>query len=349
MGEIVSPAIARLRALRERSDRAALRASQVAPPDPARPAMPELGEPRRFEGTLDEIAALLPRFERRAFDAASREDAEHPHLGVIVRRAAPDVGLIDLPVGLTRRQPLVSHGRVIEALQRALGAARADPQQVRAGVELTDCGARMTLALAWPEAFGCDLGAGERLDLRLACWNSMDGGGPRLLLAWQRTVCAVSIPVGITRPDYRLAERLPMPVGDIAACVQRLLERAAGEREALACWRQTLVTRARLALWVDGAVRRIWGPRVAARVFHAAVSGWDAEPAFGFERVPPSRRTMRATMPIPFAPRFAETVYDALLSAAWVAAQERDAQRRIDRQIELCVLMRALLRGEHAR
>jgi hypothetical protein len=90
----------------------------------------------------------------------------------------------------------------------------------------------------------------------------------------------------------------------------------------------------------------MWGWRAAARIFHIAMTGWDADPAFNVERVVPSRRTMQASDPVPGAPAFVETAYDALLALGWIARDGRDVNERFDRMVQTAMLMRALLRGK---
>jgi hypothetical protein len=238
---------------------------------------------------------------------------------------------------------------VIAALERALVAVRANPDEARAQLALEEFGAHMALTVDLPHVFDFDPGDGACLGLRLTCFNAVTGSGPRLMMSWHRQASDASVAVGITRLEYRLSHRTPVAPGELIPAVQEAIARARAETEELAAWRDRLVTRAQLAHWTDGAVRRTWGPRAAARIFHIAMTGWDAEAAFGFERVAPSRRTMRATRQVPGAPRFVETVYDALLAAAWIGNQEHDWQERIDRVVEVTLLMRALLRPERGR
>jgi hypothetical protein len=300
---------------------------------------------RSLKGSLMDLPSFLPALARVPCDEDGvRAQSASPHLDVILRRAGPGAGLIDVAVGvISRRQHFVPHQQVIHALERALSAVRVNPSQVRAAVELADFGARMALAIDLPSDLDLDAGHGERLGLRLQCTNALNRGGLRFLMSWHRLVSDTSIAVGTTRLEYRLAHRMPVRITDVVPSVRNALERAQSERAGLAAWRQVLITRDQLVSWADGAVRRMWGPRAAARVFHIAMTGFDGEPAYGFERASPSRRTMRATGPVTSVPSFAETAYDALLALAWLAREGREASERFDRQIEMAMLMRALL------
>lgn len=354
MGEIVSPAIARLKALGEQATPARLERRQQAArarSHDQRTREPSVSAPRFYSGSLRDIAKLVPQFERQPVSGIGGHPLSgQPHLDVVLRCAGPGVGLIDVPVAVVpRHSRSLPHARVIEALDRALAAVRANPADAGAMLAIGEFGTHMALTVDLPEIFDFDPGDGSPLGLRLMCFNAVTGNGPRLLMSWHRRASDVSIAVGITRLEYRLSHRVPVPIGEMIPSVQEAMARARSEGGELAAWRERLVTRGQLALWTDGAVRRTWGPRAAARIFHIAMTGWDAEPAFGFERVAPSRRTMRATRPVPAAPRFAETVYDALLAAAWVANQDHHWQEHADRVVEVTLLMRALLRPERRR
>lgn len=333
MGEIVSPAIAGLRQLGERSRRA---------------GPPETGV-ELFSGSLRDVAALLPEFVRKPPAPVDRASGQ-PLFDSLVRRAGPGVGLLDVPFGtVTRRHRLAPHARLIEAVKRPISAVCVNPGEARCELELSALGESMALSVELPDRLGFDPGDGEQLRLRLLCLNAVTGGGPRLLLCWHRQASSSLVPVGATQMQFRLAPRPALQTDEVAPAVDAALELARAERAGLAGWRHLLLTRDRLVKWADGAIRRVWGPRAAARVFHIAMSGWDAQAAYGFERVPPSRRTMRATEPVPALQDFAESAYDALLAAAWVARSGRDACERFERVCEIALLMRALLRGERVR
>jgi hypothetical protein len=302
-----------------------------------------------WRGSLPDATHFLPEFERRPFGEAGRAASGAPHLDVILRSASADTGLFEVPVGVvTRRYPLVTHQRVVQAIERALAAARISPAAVQAQIELCDFGAGMALSIDLPGAvhFSAD---GEVLRLRLHCLNALNGGGLRWMMSWHRAASDTQIAVGSTRLEHRLAHRLPARVSDLVPAVQKALQRARSEIADLKEWQHRLIGRRQLARWADGPVRRMWGPRDAARVFHIAVSGWDALPAFGFERTLPSRRTMRSTRELPPAARCVESAYDALWVLAWLAQGGGGAQERFDRQVEAAVLMRALLGQQDGR
>jgi len=307
---------------------------------------------RNYTGSLHQIAAVVPDFDRRSL--ATRDSAiahamdvqsDTSHLDVVLRRAGPGVGLFEMPVGVvTRGHQLVPHAHVIQSLESILGAVDAAPAQAR--LDLTDFGARMSLAVDLPARFNLDFGDGAPLGLRILVHNSVNGGGLRLLVVWQQRNSASAFVCGVTHLESRLVHRLPtLPCG-IGVHVRKALEAANEERAALEKWSKQLVTRDQLVAWVDGSVRRMWGWQAAARIFHIAMTGWDADPAFSVEKVVPSRRTMQASDPVPGAPAFVETVYDALLALGWIAQDGRDVNERFDRMVQTALLMRALLRGQ---
>jgi len=344
MGEIVNPAIAGIRK-EQKTDVANLRAKADA--------WSARNDLRNYRGSLRDLAALVPGFERRALTRQDRRELgstegqiDQAHLDVVLRRAGPGVGLLEMPVGVVnRRHQLFPHARVIENLERALGVLRADPASAAAELDLTNFGARMSLVVALPKRFEFDPGDGQPLGLQVIVHNSVNGGGLRVQLVWKHLASGSEFAVGVTRLESRIGHRIPTRLNDLVPNVQQSVETAQVERTALENWHGKLVTRDQLVNWVDGSVRRMWGRTAAARVFHIAMTGWDADPAFSVEKVAPSRRTMQATDPVPGAPAFVETAYDALLAIAWVARDLRDGNERFDRIAETTVLMRALFRG----
>ncbi len=344
MGEIINPALAGIHK-QQNSKLPELRAKADA--------WSARNDLRAYKGSLRDLAGLCPAFDRRSLadseHAAVRKDGTgvaKSHLDVIVRRAGPGVGLLEMPVGVvTRRHQLLPHARVIESLERALGVIHVDPAHTQAELDLTNFGARMSLAVDLPTHLDFDPVGSAPLSLRILLTNSVNGGGLRLLSVWQQQESGSTFAVGVTRLESRLAHRLPARLADIVPGVQKALEIAQAERAALAQWNRQLVTRDQLVAWVDGSVRRMWGRSAAARIFHIAMTGWDADPAFSVERGSPSRRTMQATNPVPGAPAFVETAYDALLALGWIANDVRDNGGRFDRIVETALLMRALLRS----
>ena len=349
MGEIVNPAIAGIR-----NEQKADIANALAKAD----AWSARNDLRNYRGNLRDLAALVPGFERRALstqDLPSSGSAERKgdhaqggqaHLDVVLRRAGPGVGLLEMPVGVvSRRHQLFPHARVIENLERALGVLRVDPAAVEAELDLTNFGAHMTLEVSLPGQFKLDAGDGYPLGMRIILQNSVNGGGLHLQVVWKQLESGGEFASDVTRLESRIGHRMPTRLNDLVPRIVQAVETARIERDALSSWQSQLVTRDQLVHWVDGSVRRMWGRSAAARVFHIAMTGWDAETAFSVEKVVPSRRTMQATDPVPGAPAFVETAYDALLALAWVARDVRDTKERFNRIAETTVLMRALFRG----
>ncbi len=314
---------------------------------------------RNYTGNLREIAALVPEFDRRSLaqkdssigraagvqGAGVRDDSSH--LDVVLRRAGPGVGLLEMPVGVvTRRHQLLPHARVIQNLEKALEAAEADPLHAQTQLDLTDFGARMSLLVDLPSRFNFELADNVPLGLRVLVHNSVNGGGLRLLVVWQLQDSASAFLCGVTHLASRLVHRLPTQLDNICSSVRKALDVAQAERAALQQWSTQLVTRDQLVAWVDGSVRRMWGRQAAVRLFHIAMTGWDADPAFSVEKVVPSRRTMQASDPVHGTPAFVETAYDALIALGWIARDGRDANERLDRMVQTGLLMRALFRGQ---
>jgi hypothetical protein len=96
MGEIVNPAIAGIRKQQNRTEIADLRANADA--------WSARNDLRNYRGNLRDLAALVPGFYRRALSeqdcvSVGRNDGNgaQAHLDVVLCRAGPGVGLLEMP------------------------------------------------------------------------------------------------------------------------------------------------------------------------------------------------------------------------------------------------------------
>jgi len=130
------------------------------------------------EGTLKDIRSFVPEFERRVFaltqpgNECSRMNAR---LDTIVRRPFGDDQNF-IPVGVVSKEyALVPHLAVLDVAEQALEKAEISPEEVKAELKITEYGERMALSLYLPKKYSFDPGDGHPLDMRLECFNSVDG------------------------------------------------------------------------------------------------------------------------------------------------------------------------------
>lgn len=154
-----------------------------------------------YKGTLFDIGRYIPDFERRAF-ALGQPDEErtriNERLDTIVRKPTMDDPNF-VPVGVVSKEyVLVPHTEVLNIAAKAIKAVNLSPADVKAELTITDYGERMAFSLYLPEKYSFDPGDGHPLDLRLECFNSVDGSTRfRALMGWFRFVCSnISVRLG---------------------------------------------------------------------------------------------------------------------------------------------------------
>ncbi len=233
------------------------------------------------EGTMAEIRAHIPTFERRSFGLTQGEkhlSRLNERLDTIVRRPFGEDKTF-VPVGIVSKDyTLVPHDAVLNEAIKALGTAKVAPDDVRAEVKITEYGERMALSLYLPGKYSFDPGDGKPMALRLECMNSVDGSTRfRALVGWFRLVCSNGLIIGVTRSDMRRRHTGDIFLADVGKVLKSGLKEAENEKKNFARWRGTEITLDRIAPWVEKKLWKGWGFKAAARTFHIACYGADAD------------------------------------------------------------------------
>jgi hypothetical protein len=273
-----------------------------------------------------------------------RRAAASQRLDVIVREPMPDAAARVPGGAVAREQRLVQHADVAAVLRAALAANGIRDFEAEGELRLAEYGARMTLSLTLPDRFSFDPGDGHALALRLLCVNTMGrGGGLRFLLTWHRFASGAGLAVGTTQLKCHYAHRQSPLADELGGVLARGIALAQEEQAALRDWMLTPVPREALAAWVDGPVRRAWGPKAAARAWHICQRGYDAEFARAVDEAAPSQRELRPTEPVPGSPAGAGSAYHVSQALAWLAKERRDLEETLDWMSGIPGLMRVLL------
>lgn len=301
--------------------------------------------PGRWVGTdeapelrpVDAVAAALPRFRRDPFGA-------NRHLDVVVREAAD--GEPEVPVAVvSKKYVLVPHADVLDAVVGAFESKGLGVDTLRARLELTEYGERMSLSVQLPAAYGFDPGDGHPVVLQVSALNSVDGlSRLTILLGWYRVVCANGLLVGTARERMARAHTGSLEPKAIRRLLERGMRVAEAERSDLRLWLQTPVSPDALRDWADGPLCRRWGVGAAARVYHVAVSGNDVGFVPPLQKRPPSERAVRAKAHVPGASAPARDAWAVAQALSWVASRLPEPAARIARQREVPSLVAELQR-----
>ena len=94
--------------------------------------------------------------------------------------------------------------------------------------------------------------------------------------------------------------------------------------------------------WVDGPVREKWGPKAAARAFHIALEGCDAEILGNLGRAVPSQVPVKAGRRVPGAIAPAKDAFAVSQALSWLAKERSDVGEQTDWKRQIQVLINAI-------
>ena len=132
------------------------------------------------------LSKRIPRFVVEDFKATAGGPA-NPHIRTVVRLpvSAPEQRI---PVGVvSNTYRLAQHADVVEMCLKGIRAHDIDPSELRCEVGLTSLGEWMNFRAYFPDSFSHNPGDGNKLALRLECFNSVDGSS-RLVRSEERRV-----------------------------------------------------------------------------------------------------------------------------------------------------------------
>lgn len=290
--------------------------------------------PVRFhESTLKGIGEFLPEFERRAFaltQSGNERSRLNERLDMIVRRPF-GTDETYLPIGIVSKgYTLVPHQQVIEVATQALADANVSPNEVKAELYITEYGERMALSLYLPKKFEFDPGDKNPMAMRLECFNSVDGSTRfRALMGWYRFVCSNGMIIGVTQTEVRRRHIGDMGLNDVQEVLAAGMQEADAEKKNFEQWRKQAITPKDLESWVNKELKNGWGFKAAARLYHIASTGHDAEIIGSYKDTTPTTIPVRMTDRVPGAPPECCNLYDVSQSLAWLAKERRDLQEQL--------------------
>jgi hypothetical protein len=189
----------------------------------------------------------------------------------------------------------------------------------------------MALSLYLPEKYQFDPGDGHPMALRLECFNSVDGSTRfRTLVGWFRFVCSNGLVIGVTRSDIRRRHVGDFCLDDVDGVLAAGLKDFEQEKENFKKWRNIKIPPDRIAKWVDQDLRQSLGFKAAARTYHIARFGSDAEVVGPYKGTTPTQIVMKETRPIPGTPPQCQNLFDLSQILAWLAKERRDLQEQLE-------------------
>ncbi len=182
---------------------------------------------------------------------------------------------------------------------------------------------------------------GDRLDLRLECFNSVDGSSRLLvLLGWFRFVCSNGLVIGESKIEIN--QRHGKDTLELSVIRQKLpaaLQSVEADRARMQQWQAEKVTIYDVGIWADDKVSALWGKKAAARVFHICNVGRDVKFEDPFASGKATEKPVSYLERVPGAAEHASTKYDVVQALSYVATRRRNVEQPLAWQSDIPQLL----------
>ena len=329
------------------------------------------------EGTLSEFRQYIPNFEKVPFTL--HNEGTNPHLYVIIRDKLeennqelllPNEDQVRIPIGVvSEKYRLVQHYELLNVLERALRGCGFDADSFRARLWLTEFGERMWISFILAPSKYMDFCPndldGVPGELTLNAINSVDKTTALTInLSWHRLVCKNGMILKNDIVDLKRKHTGRLDSDIFEHYLQRYFSREVFELEIakIMSWYTTKVaikdsvdakpSSGSIEHWLEYAVSKKWGIHAAARAYHIAKTGLDAE-FFAKPNKSSKKKKVRfnelrlklgseTDVPGAYAP--VRNAYDISQVLSWIATQQQTLQLRLKWMQDIPALMRALLK-----
>jgi hypothetical protein len=297
---------------------------------------------RYYAGDWDTIQTVLPEFDLVPFTAGQDEPA-NPFLQTVMRRPL-SAAERSIPVGVvSHTYSLASHRDVAALCRKGLIDAGIEPGEMRYELGLSELGEWMNfrIYLAGDGSFIDD--DATKLDLRLECFNSVDGSSRLVILfGWFRLVCANGLVIGETKIEINERHGQGLELASIPERIRMAFEGVESDRSRMKKWQAENVAIGDIATWADEKLSEKWGKKAAARVFHICEAGKDIEIENPFAPGRASEKPIRYLGSVPGSPKRAQTKYNVLQALSFVASHRNNAEERVTWQADIPQLLERL-------
>lgn len=285
-----------------------------------------------WAGSWERLSELIPEFKTAEFRAAPEAPA-NPYMKTVVRVPLTKVEQ-EIPVGVVSNSyGLAQHKMVVERCLDGLRYAGIEPKELRCNLGLTELGEWMNFRIQFPERFSHKPKDGQGLDLRLECFNSVDGSSRlEVLLSWFRLICTNGMIVGETRTVLSDVHNTNLDLSRITRIVGDLMGKVQADLKLLRGWEDTRFNPDQLKSWADSEVAKQWGKKAACRVFHICNSGYDVKISDPFASGEATDKPVDRIKRVPGTPEKAQTKYDVSQALSWVATRKNNPEERLQWQ-----------------
>jgi hypothetical protein len=292
-------------------------------------------EVKYWRGNWEQISGLIPAFELSDFVAAPGLQP-NPFLKSVVRLP---MTRLEHPMALgvvSHSYSLAQHKEVAAQCLKGMVAAGVAKEALILELGLSELGEWMNLRFYFPDEWAQEPRPGDRIQLRLECFNSVDGSSRLvILLGWLRFVCSNGMVLGETLTELRDVHNSTLNLNKIPGIIGHALSLVDKDVERLGVWMQTPVQMARMEPWVNRQLVGHWGKKAACRAYHICQSGWDVEYQPPFVTGEPTSKAVKKTVLVPGSRAPVQNLYDVSQALAWVATQRNNTEERLEWQSQV--------------
>ncbi|MCV0386862.1 MAG: DUF945 domain-containing protein [Nitrobacter sp.] len=295
-----------------------------------------------YKGNWNSIESIIPEFELKPFSAGEQEPS-NPFLQTVMRKPLSPAERY-MPIGVvSHAYSLAPHCEVANLCRKGIIDAGIDSEELEYEIGLSELGEWMNFRIYLPSRYEFVDDAGNKLGLRLECFNSVDGSARLVIVfGWLRFVCSNGLVIGETKIEIKEKHGERLDLAEIAARIQPALNAALEDGAKMRAWQSQKVEIEAVASWADNQLAEKWGKKAAARVFHICDSGKDVELDDPFAGGPATRKPIRYVASVPGAPDRASTKYDVAQAMSFVASNRRNTEERLTFQYVIQTLLSQL-------
>lgn len=299
-------------------------------------------EVRYYSGPWPSILDFVPEFELAPFTTGD-DEPPNPYLQTVVRLPLSSVER-PIPVGVvSTTYGLAPHRKVAELCREGATTAGVAADELRYEVGVSELGEWMNFRVYFPQRFSIGDGDNREIDLRLECFNSVDGTSKLVILfGWYRLICSNGMVIGESKIEIKERHGSRLDLASIPPRIKEAVQAVERDRKRMARWREEGFSKNDLTKWANGVVAAKWGKKAAARVYHIASTGHDVEFTAPFASGPATQKPVRQGAAVPGSLVPARTKYDIAQILSFVASRRANAEERLAWQSEVAGILTKL-------
>ena len=297
---------------------------------------------RYYAGDWASVISILPDFELTPF-AAGEDEPANPLLQTVLRLPLSKAER-PIPVGVvSHTYTLAPHREVAALCREGLLQAGFKSEDLRYEAGLSELGEWMNFRIYCPPSHNFRDACAQNLDLRLECFNSVDGSSRlTILFGWYRLICSNGLVIGESMIEIRERHGHAMELETIPKRIRSAYDSVASDRLRMERWIKDRVAIQDIAKWADETVTDSWGKKAATRIFHICSTGTDVEIDDPFARGAATENPVRYLDRVPGCLEQASTKYDVCQALSFVASHRNNAEERLAWQSDIPRLLALL-------